>query len=191
MMARPATFSKSQLLARLTSVFRRSGYDGASMAELSRATGLSKASLYHHFPGGKADMAAKVMAEEGKRLQKLVLAPLAETRTPVQSLEKSLEGVAGFYGGDVPQCLMNSILLGSGEAVFRAEISAAVTAWMKLMAGAYEAVGAPPDEAAAWASYALERIQGALILCRVAANRTALEDCLAELQGDVAAAESL
>ena len=189
-MARPATFSKTQLLAKLTAVFRRSGYDGASMADLSKATGLSKASLYHHFPGGKADMAAKVMAEEGKRLQKLVLAPLGKLDDPVSALDNSLQGVAVFYGGNVPQCLMNSILLGTGEAIFRAEISTAVTVWMKLLAGAYEAAGASSGEATAWAAYALERIQGALIICRVVANRAALEECLAELRGDVAVADS-
>ncbi len=190
-MARPATFSKSQLLAKLTAVFRRSGYGGASMADLSKATGLSKASLYHHFPGGKADMAAKVMAEEGKRLQKLVLAPLGKLDNPVLALQNSLQGVAAFYSGDIPQCLMNSILLGSGEAIFRAEIAAAVSAWAELLAGAYEATGAPSGEASAWAAYALERIQGALIICRVAANRSALEQCLAELRGDVAAVDNL
>lgn len=188
-MARPATFSKSELLAKLTDVFRRSGYDGASMAELSKVTGLSKASLYHHFPGGKIEMATKVMAEEGKRLQQLVLAPLGRLDDPLDALQNSLNGVGQFYGGEVPRCLMNSILLGSGEALFRPEISAAVSAWMKLLAEAYEATGAAGDEAQAWSAYALERIQGALIVCRVSSNRTALEQCLDELLGDVQAAD--
>jgi AcrR family transcriptional regulator len=95
-MARPATFSKSELLAKLTEVFRRSGYDGASMADLSKITGLSKASLYHHFPGGKAEMATTVMAEEGKRLQQLVLAPLGDLSNPAEALENSLDGVGSF-----------------------------------------------------------------------------------------------
>ncbi len=188
-MARPATFSKSELLAKLSEIFRRSGYGGASMADLSTATGLSKASLYHHFPGGKAEMAAKVMAEEGKRLQKLVLVPLAGQASPIEALQKSLDGVALFYSGDVPQCMMNSILLGSGEAIFRKEISAALSAWQKAFADAFAAAGSLPDEASAWAAYALERIQGALIICRVVANRSPLEQCLAELQGDVLAVD--
>ncbi len=186
-MARPATYSKSALLAKLSDIFRRSGYDGASMADMSTATGLSKASLYHHFPGGKAEMAAMVMAEEGKRLQKLVLAPLARRDPPVEALQDSLDGVALFYGGDVPQCLMNSILLGSGEAIFRKEISVALSAWTSALADAFAAAGSPDDEASAWAAYALERIQGVLIICRVVANRSPLEQCLAELRGDVLA----
>ncbi len=186
-MARPATYTKSTLLAKLSDVFRRSGYDGASMADLSTATGLSKASLYHHFPSGKTEMAAMAMAEEGKRLQTLVLSPLTQQKSPNEALQNSLKGVALFYGGDVPQCLMNSILLGSGEAIFRKEISAVLSVWQKALAGAFAAAGSASDEAAAWAAYALERIQGALIICRVVANRSPLEQCLAELQGDVSA----
>ena len=189
-MARPATYSKSELVAKLADVFRRSGYGGASMADLSAATGLSKASLYHHFSGGKAEMAAMVMAEEGKRLQKLVLAPLMKKESPVGALQNSLDGVALFYGGDVPQCLMNSILLGSGEAIFRKEISTALSVWIRAMADVYAAAGSADDEAQAWASYALERIQGALIICRVVANRSPLEQCLAELHGDVTAIDA-
>lgn len=190
-MARPATFSKSELLVKLADVFRRSGYDGTSMAELSKVTGLSKASLYHHFPRGKAEMAASVMAEEGKRLQQLVLAPLASLDRPLDALQNSLDGVGQFYGGDVPRCLMNSILLGSGEAIFRQDISVAVLAWMKLLAKAYQAAGASPDEAQAWSAYALQRIQGALIICRVVSSRAVLEECLNELSGDVIATGSL
>jgi AcrR family transcriptional regulator len=44
---------KERLVAALSDTFRTHGYGGASVAVLLRAAGLSKASLYHHFPGGK------------------------------------------------------------------------------------------------------------------------------------------
>ena len=53
-----ALASREVVLERLLATFRDQGYDGASLAELSAATGLGKSSLYHHFPGGKVDMAA-------------------------------------------------------------------------------------------------------------------------------------
>lgn len=155
------------------------------MADLSKATGLSKASLYHHFPGGKQEMATKVLGDEGRRLQKLVLRPLRDKADPASALQASLQGVGEFYGDAVPQCLMNSVMLGSGAALFRQDIEAVVIVWQKLLAEVYGAAGAQDDEAEAWAAYALARIQGALILCRVASNRAALEQCLTELQGDV------
>ena len=39
----------SEILAHATEVFRSKGYEGASMRDLSRATGMSLAGLYHYF----------------------------------------------------------------------------------------------------------------------------------------------
>lgn len=55
--------SKEEVIAQLTKVFRQYGYEGATLARLSEATGLGKASLYHHFPKGKEEMAAVVLIE--------------------------------------------------------------------------------------------------------------------------------
>jgi AcrR family transcriptional regulator len=57
----PALISRNEVIARVMAVVRREGYDGASLAELSKATGLGKSSLYHHFPDGKNDMVAAVL----------------------------------------------------------------------------------------------------------------------------------
>lgn len=184
-MPRPPTISKTDLLSKLAEVFRAAGFDGTSMTDLSKATGLSKASLYHHFPGGKTEMAERVLVEEGLRLQQLVLLPLAALDDPFAALRTSLDGVAAFYSGTSPQCMMNSIMLGRGADLFKADVSAAVEVWQSKLSTAYAAAGAPAREADAWAAYALQRIQGALIICRLQSDRKALEQCLAELDGDV------
>ena len=48
--------TREAIVQRLLGVIRREGYDGASLAQLSTATGLGKGSLYHHFPDGKDDL---------------------------------------------------------------------------------------------------------------------------------------
>jgi len=47
----------------LAEAFREHGFEGASIAQLSAATGLGKGSLYNFFPGGKEEMAAAVLAD--------------------------------------------------------------------------------------------------------------------------------
>src|SRR5260370_8776623 len=56
-----ALASKDEIIDRLFTVFRDRGFEGASLADLSRATGLGKSSLYHHFPRGKEQMAEAVL----------------------------------------------------------------------------------------------------------------------------------
>ncbi len=50
----------------VSEVFRRVGYDGASLEELAKATGLKKSSLYHRFPEGKRQMATEVLRFAGQ-----------------------------------------------------------------------------------------------------------------------------
>ncbi|NJR74520.1 MAG: helix-turn-helix transcriptional regulator, partial [Scytonema sp. CRU_2_7] len=53
--------SKEKVIVQLTKVFRQYGYEGATLARLSEATGLGKASLSSPFPKGKEEMAAAVL----------------------------------------------------------------------------------------------------------------------------------
>ena len=53
--------SKEEVITKLVPVFRRYGYEGATVSRLSEATGLKKASLYYHFQGGKEQMAEAVL----------------------------------------------------------------------------------------------------------------------------------
>jgi AcrR family transcriptional regulator len=48
---RRARYDTASLLAVAARVFNERGYDGTSMEDLARATGLSKSSIYHHFEG--------------------------------------------------------------------------------------------------------------------------------------------
>jgi len=48
---RPARHSLDELVAIVATQFIERGYDATSMEDLARATGLTKAALYHHVPG--------------------------------------------------------------------------------------------------------------------------------------------
>jgi AcrR family transcriptional regulator len=48
---RRARYDPASLLAVAVEVFTERGYDGTSMEDLARATGLSKSSIYHHVEG--------------------------------------------------------------------------------------------------------------------------------------------
>ena len=53
---------KPTLIRSLLNIFREYGYEGASLSKISERTGLGKASLYHHFPNGKQQMAQEVLS---------------------------------------------------------------------------------------------------------------------------------
>ena len=54
---------RQDVIPLLAEVFREHGYEGASLALISEATGLGKGSLYNFFPDGKEEMAACVLCQ--------------------------------------------------------------------------------------------------------------------------------
>src|ERR1700759_5744096 len=75
---------REEILNRLFVVLRDHGYAGASLADLSRATGLGKSSLYHHFPRGKEQMAEAVL-EQGKAFIQSAVADVARSPEPLKA----------------------------------------------------------------------------------------------------------
>jgi AcrR family transcriptional regulator len=54
------SISRDQILDSAAQVFCQKGYHGASMADIARAVGLQKATLYHHF-GGKQEILSELL----------------------------------------------------------------------------------------------------------------------------------
>ena len=67
-MARPiAPESRMRLLDAAERLFHERGYSAVSMADIATATGIRKASLYHHVPGGKEELFVEVSVRTFER----------------------------------------------------------------------------------------------------------------------------
>lgn len=177
-MSRPPKMPRNELLDKLTAVIASSGYDGSSLADFSAATGLSKASLYHFFPGGKRDIAQQCLIRSGMKLQKWVIAPLQGRAVAAARLNTSLDGVARYYGGERPSCLMNILSLTENAADFLPGIQAGLKAWQDALKLTFLALGNSDKESGQEALSFLRQIQGALVLCQVDQSRDPLERVL-------------
>ena len=177
-MGRISRLSKREILERLYFEFQHKGYDGASIKALGEACDLSKASLYHHFPKGKAEMAQQVLGFSGRQLQEMVLAPLSKTDDGAERLRQSLEGVKQYYKGDIPICLMNSLLMGEGRVLFGANIAVVVVLWQDLLEKALIDQGISKADSVDAAKDIMQTIQGSLILARVHAGRAPFEQAI-------------
>ena len=81
--------SRQRIVATARALFVDRGYASVSMQQIADATGLRKASLYHHFKSKEA-LLAEVMATEMDR----VLIDFEEVRTIDGSIEAQLERIA-------------------------------------------------------------------------------------------------
>lgn len=105
---RPRSFCVDETLDRAMTVFWRQGYEGASMAELTKAMGINAPSLYACF-GSKEGLFRAVMARYEAR-RDTFMADIVGQPTAAAVAEAYLYGVAAFAadtgGQNPPGCLM-------------------------------------------------------------------------------------
>ncbi|MCH2099565.1 MAG: TetR/AcrR family transcriptional regulator [Pseudomonadales bacterium] len=158
--------NREELIVRLREVFEARGFEGATLAEIARASGLSKASLYHHFPDGKRGMGLALLTDAGIRLERSALAPLREGGEPEQRLQDMLLGVERYYGSGERSCLLTVFALGPPNDVFDGLVEQRLAEWIDLLANTLQDTGLGKKEARRQARDLVSRIQGAGVLAR-------------------------
>lgn len=155
--------SKQEVLDRLMDSFRAHGYDGASLATLSERTGLGKSSLYHHFPGGKEQMAVEVLAHLNAALQPTFRA-IEQEPDPRRKLDRMLKAIDALYAGGTKACLLERLAASVDRERFGAPLKATFAAWITVMTGIGRAAGLRASVARRRAEGAVVRIEGALVV---------------------------
>src|SRR5690349_5473834 len=139
--------SKDEVLDRLLDAFRDKGYEGASLAELSAATGLNKSSLYHYFPDGKEEMAVEVLAHLDRQLTVGLYEPPKRVKTPAKKLDALLDGIAAFYENGRKACLLERLCTSADRARFRRPLQRAFRLWMEAVEAICLEAGLPKKAA--------------------------------------------
>lgn len=179
---------REEAVSRLIDVFRQYGYEGATLTRLSKATGLGKASLYHHFPGGKEEMAAAVLEHLKRKLEIGMLAPLRSNTAPVDRLLAMARSVDAYYNHGQQACLLAMLALGEANDVFHEQIQQALNVWIDSLAGVAIDAGVDAVTARQRAEDALLQIQGSLVLAKGLGDTAPFQRVLAALPDTLLAA---
>ena len=163
---RLAKVSDEELFQELADVFRRKGYDGASYADLMKASGLVKGSLYHRFPGGKADMVEAIQRHVDRHFAEYVLKPAFEDGRPQDRARKIARRLREFYDSGKRSCLLDTLTLGDGT-VTRAHARRSMEAWIDALARLGRDGGLSAAIARKRAQEAVAAIEGGLVVSRV------------------------
>lgn len=170
--------SKETVIKQLSTVFRSHGYDGTTLALLSEATGLVKASLYHYFPKGKQDMALAVIENRTELFRREVIAPIDPDLDLRQQFEMMCENLIHFYDHGRSSCSMEVFSLGQAGELFREIIAARVETWVQLFTTMIQQAGFTEALARQRAIDAIVRIEGALVMARASGNEQYFIDTL-------------
>lgn len=156
--------AKDAYIPCLLQLFRQYGYDGTTLSRISQATGLGKASLYHHFPGGKDDMVAAVLDFLDRWLEEHLLQALRSEGDALTRLHRMCDRVSELYEGGQQPCLFAILLMGSARELFHAKVQALLQTWIDAIADVLIEAGLDKTLARQRGEDAAIAIQGALIL---------------------------
>ncbi|MBN9601014.1 MAG: TetR/AcrR family transcriptional regulator [Afipia sp.] len=188
-----AVAERADILPVLAEVFRAHGYEGATLALLSEASGLGKGSLYHFFPGGKQQMCAEVLAEIDGWFAANIFRPLLEGDDPEAAIAGMIAAVERYFKSGRRVCLVGVVALGAARDAFAEPVRAYFKRWAEALASALRRCGCPAATARRRAEDAMLVIQGALVIARALDDPKVFSRAMADLKGrllvDVASTE--
>lgn len=155
---------RAEIVDRLFVVFRDHGYDGASLADLSRATGLGKSSLYHHFPRGKEQMAEAVLGQ-AKSFIAGAVDEVARSSEPLKvRIRKIVAALEKLYAGGRNPCVLGRLANAGLGPAGRQIMRDIFTLWMNAVADLARESGMSAPRARHFSADWMARLQGSLIL---------------------------
>ena len=163
---------------------RRRGYAETGVHEVLGAASAPKGSLYHHFPGGKEELAAATIEAAGRvvgeRIEEAFAAGedmAATVRWFARLLARNLER-SGYRDG----CPVATVALeesSESEPIHEA-CAGAFLAWREAIADRLREDGLDPEQATRTAVLLLSAFEGALIMARVLRDPSPLHHQVAD-----------
>lgn len=168
----PPAGTRERLIAAMRESLQRRGLHGVGLADILERADAPKGVLYHHFPGGKTELAIAAIhataAELGGGLEQLMRRepdPARAMQAWIQGALKRLES-SRFERG----CPLATVALEStaDDPALRAALAEAFAAMRGHIAAALQRAGHAPEGAAALAALIVAAYEGGLLQARVA-----------------------
>jgi len=160
------------------------GYAGMELRDVAERGEAPRGSIYHHFPGGKAQLAAEAAALDGARVRTGIERSLAE-----RGLKETLATFGDFFrrraAGDPERigCPIAAAAQASTEdPALAAAATAAFESWEGAIAAALEREGVAAAEATDFAAMVVATVEGALVRTRAAGELGPLAAAITGLQ---------
>ena len=164
--------TRERLIAAMTDALRRRGLHGIGLTELLAQAGAPKGVLYHHFPGGKTELAVAAIDDVVARMLRGLDSLLASTPDPIEATRRWMAGATarlndtGFESG----CPLATVALETtpDDPVLRAALARAFATLRERIAVALEQHGESRAQAQGIAALIMATYEGGLLQARVA-----------------------
>ncbi|HEY4778726.1 MAG TPA: TetR family transcriptional regulator [Solirubrobacterales bacterium] len=159
------------------------GYAGMELRDVAARGHAPRGSIYHHFPGGKRQLAVEAAGLEGTMIRNLIERSLEE-----RGLKETLSMFGEVFRrrvADHPErigCPVAAAALARPEdAELAAVATAAFQSWERPIAAALRDEGVSAGDAEAFAGLVVSTVEGALLRARAAGSQQPLDSAIGGL----------
>ncbi len=170
--------SRNRMIQSAALLFREHGYSGTGFRDVIEHSGAPRGSIYHHFPGGKEQLAADTVewaaAVMERRIERAARSghPVAALGIFVDAWREVLED-SNFRAG----CPIIAVAAeADAGSTATAAAAAAFTRWQEMIARALLDAGVSRTDARRLATLVVAGIEGAILLCRARRDIRPLRD---------------
>jgi TetR/AcrR family transcriptional regulator, lmrAB and yxaGH operons repressor len=178
-----ANESRERMVRSAASLIASRGVSATSFSDVVADSGAPRGSIYHHFPGGKEQLATEAVKWTSDRVVAYLRA--GTEVTPVEVLQRfiALWRQVVLTSGGTSGCVVAGVALDTGadEGALMNVARETFRAWIEVLADQLENTGLPAARARAISIATLAGMEGALILCRAEGSVTPLDDVAQEL----------
>ena len=173
------TTTKERIVTATAALFQRQGYTGSGLKQISVESGAPFGSVYHHFPGGKEELAAEALRWSGAGYQLLVEAVIDGCPDIVTGIETMFAAAAETlrqtdYADACPIATV-ALEVASTNDELRQVTAEIFDRWLDAATDRLSAAGISPARSRELATLAIAALEGGFLLCRAARSTDAMD----------------
>ncbi len=162
--------TRRRIITATNELFRRHGYHGTTLSQVSAAAPATIGSIYHFFPGGKEALAAAVIESTGAVYRELFEAIAAEADDVAAAFVDFFAGAADVLveSDFIDPCPIGTVAreVASTNELVRGAAEAAFDSWIRAATDTLVGAGIERPHAVDLATLFVTTTEGCFVLCR-------------------------
>ena len=181
----PAT--RDRIITATNELFRRHGYNGTSLSQISTASGATIGSIYHFFPGGTEALAVAVVESTGAVYRELFETIAAAAESPARGIGDVFDGAADVLVETdfIDPCPIGTIAreVANTSEPLRSAAQRAFDSWIEAVRDHLQRAGVDDEPAGELATVVVATLEGTFVLSRALRSTEPLRAAGRQLTG--------
>ena len=170
--------TRELIIEACAALFMRRGYAASGLAQISDASSAPIGSLYHFFPGGKAELAAETLRSSGAAYMALVEAVFDSEPDVVRGVQACFEGAADTLRvtdfADACPIATVALEVASTDEPLRQVTAQVFEDWLDAATQRFEAGGVDTNRSRQLALLMIAALEGGFLLSRAAKDASVM-----------------